>query len=321
MTCRWLVLAVWIGFTATAAADKKPPPPKPAPPPPVEETDAGSAEEPKLPPHITGPQIVDLGNQSEIDLPDGWMLFERVEAQRIARDTGDPWESVVAQIERRDRGWAIVVEFLDIGYVDDSDANELDAKQLMQSIQDGTREQNEKRKQMGIDELFVDGWSEPPHYDRAVHHLVFGTSNHTSTAKIVNYVTNIVGRNGYLTVTLVASPEELDAAKVEMAAIMRGMRFKPGARYEDHKSGDRDSGIGLTALVLGGAGVAVVKAAKAGIIIKLLLVLKKGIIVIVAGIGALFRWLFVRRKKTDVVADAAPPPEPTSPADPPPPAG
>ena len=101
------------------------------------------------------------------------------------------------------------------------------------------------------------------------------------------------------------TPETLEASKVETAGLMIGTRFKPGALYEDYREGDKNSGMGLRALVVGGTGLAVMKAAKAGILIKLLLVFKKGFIFIIAGIVGLFKMILGRKK--DVVPETPPP--------------
>jgi hypothetical protein len=69
--------------------------------------------------------------------------------------------------------------------------------------------------------------------------------------------------------------------------------------------------MGLRALVVGGTGLAVMKAAKAGILIKLLLVFKKGLWLILVPIIGFFKWLFGRKK--DVVPET--PPSETPPSD------
>jgi uncharacterized membrane-anchored protein len=298
---------VFLAVSTAVFADK----PKPAPPqPPPEQPADEPADEPEVP-HLTGPKTVDLGNQTELALPDGMYLYERDVAQPHQREIGNDWENVVAEVERPEQPWTLVFEYQNDGYVDDSDANELDAGELLKSIIDGTAEQNAQRKQLGVPELFVDRWSEPPRYDRVHHQLLWSIENHDVTGKVINRMTRILGRNGYLSVTLVASPEALNEAKVDADLVLAAVKFRQGARYEDHKNGDRDSGIGLKALVLGGAGVVAVKVAKAGILIKLLLVLKKALIFIVAGIAGFFRWLFGRKKRVELArSPSETPPDP-----------
>ncbi|HEY0479828.1 MAG TPA: DUF2167 domain-containing protein [Kofleriaceae bacterium] len=251
-------------------------------------------------PHVMGPRLVDLGNSAEIALPEGFGLLERAQAQELSRKQGNPPESVLAMVYKPDREWLIVIHYDGSGYIDDSDADELDAGDLLDSYRKGTMEQNQRRKQLGIPDLFVDSWTEPPRYERAQHHLVWGLSAHSASGKVVNFFTRILGRNGYLSVNLIDAPERMEASKTEALAILQATRFKPGSTYADHSSNDKSSGIGLRGLVLGGAGVAV--ASKLGLIAKILLVFKKAFIVVFAAIGGLFRWLF-RRKSRDAAAD------------------
>ncbi len=274
----------------------------------------------QLPEHITGPKTVDLGNDAQIDLPEGMILFEAPVAKKLVESGGGTGDHVVAAIARPGQSWGVIVEYDGIGYVDDSDAKDLDAGELLKSYQEGTAEQNTRRKQLGVPELFIDGWSEMPRYEAGVHHLVWGLKAHDTTGPVINFFTRVLGRNGYLSINLIDAPDAIEKSKVDAMAVLTSTTFKAGARYTDHKSGDKDSGIGLKALVLGGAGIAVVKAAKAGLIIKLLLVFKKGFILVIAGIAAFFRKIFGRKKKMSLDIDGTPPMDPPSappPQDPP----
>ena len=60
--------------------------------------------------------------------------------------------------------------------------------------------------------------------------------------------------------------------------------------------------MGLKALVLGGAGLAVFKVAKGGLLVKILAVGWKGILVVFAGIGAFFKKIFGRGGIEDTAA-------------------
>jgi uncharacterized membrane-anchored protein len=305
--------------TAEKAAKKKPakaPPPveepvaeQPAedPPPSLEEIEAS------LPPHLKGPKLVDLGHEIEIDLPDGMILLERAEARKLLEKGGDSGENALAIVGKLDANWMIVIEYDDVGYVNDSDADQLDAKELFASYEQGTKQQNVRRKSLGVPELILDGWSEMPAYKRDLRRLVWGLKAHTTEGPVINFFTRILGRNGYISLNLIDSPDAIEQAKLDSAALLQAVRYRVGYRYEDHQDGDRDSGLGLKALVLGGAGIGVAKAAKAGILVKLLLVFKKGFILIIVAIAGLLKWL-LGRKKSD---DQSPSIDPPAPSDPP----
>jgi uncharacterized membrane-anchored protein len=328
------LFTVILGMTAAATADARPAKPaKPAKPPaadpkaaeakPAEQPaaaadaapgkpgDAAAETDEQLPPHIVGPKHVDLGANTSIDLPDGMVLFERAVAQDLLRKSGDPPDDVVALVFKPGSDWHAFIEYTASGYIDDSDANDLDASELLESYRKGTEEQNKTRKAHGNLELFIDSWSEPPRYERASHHLVWGLLAHNAEGKVINHFTRILGRNGYLAIDLIDAPERLEASKKEALPVLQATHFDPGSTYADHVSSDRSSGIGLRGLVLGGAGVAL--ASKLGLFAKLLLVFKKLFIVIGAAIAGLFRWLFRRKPAASSEPMAMGPP-----SDPPP---
>lgn len=318
MLTRWLVVASIVLFAGTAAhADKKSGKSKKAakqvaePPAEVEPVAETPPEEDnpldKLP-HVVGPKLVELGHDAEIDLPAGLILFERATAQDLMKQMGNDAGAVVAAIlpPPGTGDWIIVIEADDVGYVSDEDADELDATAMLEQFKTGTIQQNAERKKLGVPDLFVDGWSERPHYEAVLHHLVWGLDAHDANGKVINFFTRFLGRNGYLSINLIDEPTNIEVSKQQAIAILNAVRFKAGSRYADHASGDRDSGIGLKALVLGGAGVVLAK--KGGILILILLFLKKGFIIVIVAIGGFFKWLFGRKKSTDV-----PPTPPMSP--------
>lgn len=271
--------------------------------------------EASLPPHINGPTLVDLGHEIQVDLPAGMLLLERDEARKMLEKGGDDAENVLAVVGKLDANWLVVIEFDDVGYVNDSDADKLDSNELLRSYEEGTKQQNARRKTLGVPELFLDGWSELPAYKRVQHHLVWGLKAHSTEGPVINFFTRILGRNGYMSVNLIDSPDAIEQSKRDTQVLLDAIQFKSGSRYEDHVEGDRDSGLGLRALVLGGAGLGIAKVAKAGILLKLLLVLKKGFIIVIAAIAGFFKWLFGRKKKD---ADVVPPQDPPPPGDEPP---
>jgi uncharacterized membrane-anchored protein len=257
-------------------------------------------------PHLVGPKQVSLGHHVQIDLPAGMNLIEQAQAQELLRKAGENPEGLIAVIlppARSGMTWTVMVSVSEVGYVSDSDADELEAGDMLEQYKQGTVKQNTQRVAAGSPELFVDDWSEVPRYERDKHHLVWGLNVHDATGKSVNFFTRFLGRNGYLSVNLIDDPSKIQASKVEALSVLTALRFEQGSRYEDHASSDHDSGLGLKALVLGGAGVVIAK--KTGILIAILLVLKKGIIVVFAAVAGFFRWLF-RRKKAPETIDTAP---------------
>ena len=245
------------------------------------------------------------------------VLVEQQAAQELMRKWGNSPEGVIAVIfpQAENATWWVSIEASDEGYVDDDDADELDAKSMLEQFKQGTLEQNKTRVSIGVSEFFVDDWREPPRYERGLHHLVWGINGHEKSGKVVNFSTRFLGRHGYLSVDLVDSTETIERSKVQALAILTAVHFAPGYRYEDHVSSDHSSGMGLKALVLGGT--AVVLAKKGGILIAILLALKKGIVVIVVAAGAFLKRLFGGKKAepSDLASTPMDPPSGVPPSD------
>jgi uncharacterized membrane-anchored protein len=248
------------------------------------------------PPHVTGPRLIALGDNAEIDLPAGMILYDRADAQRFLNEVGEPSDGVLAIVHAPDAGWTVILSYADAGYVSDADAGELDAGALLAEYRAGNHAQNAQRRRFANPELVIDGWAEPPRYERAQHRLVWGLAAHTADGKLVNLFTRILGRHGFLSVSLIDTAETIDLSKLEAQSIVRATRFTPGARYEDHAPGDRGAGSGLRGLVLGSTGIAV--ASKLGVLTKVMLGLENAILFVLLGalaVGELVRRWFRRR--------------------------
>jgi uncharacterized membrane-anchored protein len=267
-----------------------------------------------LPPHLTGPRLVALGDNAEVDLPAGMILYERAEAQRFLRKVGSPSEGVVAIVRAPDAEWSVIVSYTGASYLDDAGASELDARDLLAEYRAGNRIQNERRRALGAPErdrelgpeLVIDGWAEPPRYDRAQHRLTWGLAAHTAGGRLANSFTRILGRRGYLSVNLIDSAATIGLSKLQARSIVQATRFKPGARYQDHAPGDPRADGRLRGLVLGSTGAAV--AAKLGVITQVMLALKQVTLLLLVGllvIGGLFRRLFRRRQLAAMVDPTA----------------
>jgi uncharacterized membrane-anchored protein len=240
-------------------------------------------------PYLTGPARVELDDHAELELPAGMILFERAEAQRLLRKAGEPVEGVVAIVQQPAAGWSILLSYNGAGHIDDADASRLDAEEMLAVYRRENRTYNERRRGVGAPEIVIDGWIEPPRYERAQHRLVWGVAAHASDGKLVNHFTRIIGRDGFLSVNLISAAATMERAQREARSIVQATRFQPGWRYEDQAPGDRSAGAGLRSLVLGESGVAV--AAELGLLAQLALVWKPELIALFLGIaGLVLRW-------------------------------
>jgi len=266
---------------------------------------ARAAEESDVP-WTPGPGRVDVGrNIAQLSLADDQMFADGDATQRMMKAMGNPVSGhevgiVASRAEGRD--WFLVFEYHPIGYVRDDEKDHIDAAALLDAIRRGTDQANAERKEMGLPALHVIGWSEQPHYDPETHNLEWAVlGNSDEGDRFVNHNIRLLGRSGFMSVTLVDEPARIAASRTEVNALLDGFAYKPGRRYAEFVPGDRVAQIGLAALVAGGAGAA---AAKFGLFAGLGKVLAKGfkviVLAVVALVGAIRRFLarVFRREET-----------------------
>lgn len=252
---------------------------------------------------IEGPKNVDVGNDlAKLDLPEKYLFADAKDAKKLMKEMGNivtDREQGMVVSDDTNENWYVLFEFDPIGYVKDNDAKEIDADNLLEEIKEGTEENNKERRKHGEATLDIIGWDEKPHYDQKTHNLVWSILCNSEGEKIVNYNIRVLGRGGVTEVTLVAGKNEMEMVKPKLETIVSKYSYKEGKRYTDYIKGDKAAEIGLTALIAGGAGAG---AAKIGLLAKILLIFKKIWILVIAGIGGIFKiitGLFKRKNKNN----------------------
>lgn len=220
------------------------------------EQDVG-AEMQKLP-WQAGPGTGDVGSRSKIQIPDGARLLPESSGSRFLELTGnlpEPGDTVLV----RDHWWA-TLSFEESGYVKDDE--KLDPDELLAAMRKNEERGNEERRKRGIPTLVNEGWVVQPHYDPATKYLEYGVRLRSSDSPrpVVNYTMRLLSRRGYETVTLVTTPETLQADVQDLHKVLGGFNFNPGESYAEFRAGDHVAEFGLGALVLGGAAAAAMKA-------------------------------------------------------------
>src|SRR5688572_14612284 len=90
--------------------------------------------------------------------------------------------------------WAVLVDYVGDGWIDDADAAEIDYDDLLVDMQEGTAASAEERRAAGFDGLELVGWAEPPHYDSPSKVLYWAqhlTSDSGGTT--LNYEVRVLG--------------------------------------------------------------------------------------------------------------------------------
>jgi uncharacterized membrane-anchored protein len=273
---RWLAsLSVWtlvLPFAVAAA------PPR-----------AAAQEQPVALDWMRGPGTAPIGSDlAEIDLDEDYVFLDGEGTRRFMELTQNPVSGqevgTVAPVAE-DAMWFVVFEFDDVGYVSDEEKDALDADAMLASIRESTEAANREREKRGWSPMQIVGWNEPPHYDERTNNLSWAIVGESEGSRNVNRIVKLLGRRGVMTATLVASPEELATAVPRVDALLDGYRYRPGSTYAEYVPGtDKLAQVGLTALVVGGAGAAL---AKSGLLAKLWKPIAAALVALGAGLRRL----------------------------------
>lgn len=191
--------------------------------------------------------------------------------------------------------WGVTIEYVEEGYVDDSDAADIDYNDLLKSMQKDTAESNEWRESEGYPTIALVGWAKPPYYDSNTQKLYWAKELqfNDNPEHTLNYNIRLLGRKGYLLMNFIASMEQLPEIENNLDTILAMSTFNEGNRYADFNPDiDEVAAYGLGALVAGKV------IAKTGFLAAAILLLKKFGVFILIGIGIAFKWfvgLFARK--------------------------
>lgn len=237
----------------------------------------------------TGPLDAPLGDQATLTLSADYRFLGPQDTQRLLKEMGNFPSGKELGLVTTGSGegeWFVIIRFVDAGYVQDDDAADWDADEMLTSIKEGTEEDNAKRREMGMATLTVRGWEEKPHYDKATNKVVWAIAADGGHGTTVNYNTLTLGRDGYMSMNLVADLNQLPSLKQHATHLLSNLNFVQGKRYVDfNNTTDKVAAVGLAALVAGAA-------FKSGLFAKLLVLIvafKK--VIFIAG-AAVVAWVW-----------------------------
>jgi uncharacterized membrane-anchored protein len=238
-----------------------------------------------------GPGTVEVGDGiAEVQLGQNHKFAGAADTKKLLTAMGnriDNTEVGMVAPTTEDQDWILIFEYKDVGYVKDDEKDKIDADEILKGIQEGTEAGNKMRKERGIPGLHVVGWQEAPSYDPATHNLHWAILGRDDQGdEVVNYNVRLLGRAGYMSVTLVESPLKLAASKPELDTVLSSFAYKQGKTYAEFIPGDKLAKYGLTALVAGGAGAAAVKLGLFAVLGKMLAKMGKAVVLLFAAAAA-----------------------------------
>lgn len=193
----------------------------------------------------TGVINLSEGN-AKLTVPEGFRYLDKAQSIYVLTDLwGNPKDSTVLGMivptnrgVLDDNGWAFIISYEDMGYVEDDDAENIDYEDLLKEMQKETSAANAERVKQGYESVQLVGWASAPHYDASLHtlhwakELAFGDV----TPHTLNYNLRILGRKGLFNVNAVAGMPDLVEVQSNIDKIIKCVRFDAGFKYTDFDS-------------------------------------------------------------------------------------
>lgn len=241
-----------------------------------------------------------------ITVPAGFKYLEPIQAERVLTEIwGNPKsENLTLGLilpEKQgildDKGYVFNLQYDEIGYVKDDDADDIDYEELLTNMQKESEEENKERVKAGYPPISIAGWAAKPFYDKHRHilhwakNLKFGNDS----LNTLNYNVRVLGRKGVLVLNAIATMDQLNPVKAGIPHVLNIVNFSDGYKYSDFDPKIDD----VAAWTIGGL-VAGKILAKVGFF-ALLLKFWKLIAVGFVAIGSFIKKKFFGKKDEDAV--------------------
>ncbi|OUJ75385.1 DUF2167 domain-containing protein [Hymenobacter crusticola] len=186
------------------------------------------------------------GGVGELNVPEGFRYLDSTQSRHVLTEWwGNPNGESLGMLFPLHKGpldeknWALVIEYEPMGYVKDTDADDINYDDLLKEMRDDMTEANEERTSAGYETVQLIGWAAKPYYDKdkkALHwakELQFGEGSE----RTLNYNLRLLGRKGVLILNAVGTPDQVAEIQQQIPAVIDGVAFAKGLRYADFNPG------------------------------------------------------------------------------------
>ena len=235
------------------------------------------------------------GNKIQLDVPDGFYYLSPQDTKRVLEEAwGNPEGELTlgmlfpVQYSPFDyASWGVTLEYIEEGYIEDDDADDINYDELLVDMKKDTAEASLARQEIGYEAIELIGWAAQPYYDQATHKLYWAKEIKFGDAEqnTLNYNVRVLGRQGMLLMNFIASMDQLPEIEASRDEVLALAEFRSGHTYDDFNPDiDEYAAYGLGGVIAGKA------LAKTGAIAALLIFLKKFWFVLLLP----FIWLYKR---------------------------
>lgn len=255
------------------------------------------------------------GGIGSIIVPEGFKYLNATQAERVLVDLwGNPGgaDLTLGMLLPEDKGimggngYVFNIQYDEIGYVKDDDANDIDYKDLLKDMQKDAIEVNKERVKEGYEPVQIVGWAATPFYDKdhKILHWAKEIKFGDDELNTLNYNIRVLGRKGVLILNAIATMPDLPVVQKDIDKVLTIVQFNDGYKYADFNS----STDNVAAWTIGGL-VAGKVLAKVGFFAVLLKFWKIIAVAVVAAFSLV--WKRIKRKRNSSIEE---PPAPELPA-------
>lgn len=199
----------------------------------------------------------------KIQIPDGYKYLEPLQAEKVLTElwgnprTGNMTLGLLMPDDHsllKDNCCVINLQYDEIGYVKDDDADAIRYDELLAQMKKECMEANEQRLNAGLEPVSILGWAFRPYYDkeRKILHSATEVKVGDDPSNTLNYKVKLLGRKGVLVLHAVSPINYLDKVRNDLDVIMGGFSFSEVYRYQEFDpSQDQVSGNDIRGLVSG----------------------------------------------------------------------
>ena len=217
------------------------------------------------------------GGIGTIKVPVGFKYLNSAQSERVLVDLwGNPKSETPSlgmllpenQGVMTQNGYVFNIEYDEIGYVEDDDADDINYDDLLADMKKESVEENEQRKKEGYEPVTIIGWASTPFYDkdRKILHWAKEVKFGKDQVNTLNYNIRILGRKGVMVLNAISTMNEFPLVKKDVNKVLDVVQFGDGFKYEQFDS----SVDNVAAWTIGGlvAGKVLAKVGFFGIILK-----------------------------------------------------
>lgn len=192
--------------------------------------------------------VIELPNGvAKLNVPKGFKFLDAKQSERLLVEVwGNPKSDnmslgmLMPEASKVMDGDSYVfnIQYDEIGYVKDDDADEIDYDELFTTMKKEGEEENKERAAAGYQTVLMIGWASKPYYDsdkKILHwakELKFGEDE----VNTLNYNIRILGRKGVLVLNAIATMNELPLVKKDINNVLSIVEFNEGYKYANFDS-------------------------------------------------------------------------------------